>query len=556
MATPYTTKATKYARDVVSGKIDACKWVKAACQRQLDDLKRWGKKSDPYYFDKKKADHVCRFIEKLPHVRGKWAGSNQTLEPWQCFFLTTVFGWMRTKDEKRRFREVYLEVPRKNGKSIIAADIGLYLFTEGEPGAEIFAGATTEKQAWEVFRPAHLMAKRAKGFAEHYGIDVNASNIHCLATASRFEPLIGNPGDGASPHCALVDEYHEHPDPRLYDTMVTGMGAREQPLIVVTTTAGVDTSSPCYDKRSQVCKILDKVDGFENDEVFGIIYTINDDADWSDFKVWKMANPNFGVSVFEDYLKSRHKEAIQRASRQNIIRCKHLNQWMSAGQAFFDPLKWAACADTSLGLDDFKGKKCWIGIDLASKIDLAAMVLLFFFEGTYYVFPKFYLPEDALEGEDKTHYQGWAHDGYITTTMGSMVDIDMIEEDLRDLNRKFNVLEVPHDPWNAAQFVQHMTKERIPMVEIAQTVNRMSDPLKELEALILEDRIRHDGNPVMSWCMSNTVARYDKKDNVFPYKERPENKIDGAIALVMALASATRSKDRTSVYESRGMAVL
>ena len=140
--------------------------------------------------------------------------------------------------------------------------------------------------------------------------------------------------------------------------------------------------------------------------------------------------------------------------------------------------------------------------------------------------------------------------------MGSMVDIDMIEEDLRDLNRKFNVLEVPHDPWNAAQFVQHMTKERIPMVEIAQTVNRMSDPLKELEALILEDRIRHDGNPVMSWCMSNTVARYDKKDNVFPYKERPENKIDGAIALVMALASATRSKDRTSIYESRGMAVL
>ena len=262
------------------------------------------------------------------------------------------------------------------------------------------------------------------------------------------------------------------------------------------------------------------------------------------------------MSVFEDYLKSRHKEAIQRASRQNIIRCKHLNQWMTAGEAFFDPLKWAACADPTLDVEDFKGKKCWIGIDLASKVDLAAMVQLFLVDGVYYVFPRFYLPEEATEGEDKTHYQGWAHDDYIHTTIGSMVDIDLIEEDLRNLNREFNVLEVAHDPWNAAQFVQHMTKEKIPMVEITQTVSRMSDPLKELEALILEDRIRHDGNPVLAWNMANTMAKYDKKDNVFPFKSRPENKIDAVIALVMALACATRHKDKTSIYETQGLAVL
>ncbi len=549
----HVAKANKYARDVVSGKVDACKWVKLACQRQLDDLKRWNKKSDPYYFDKTKAERVCKFIENLPHTKGKWAGTNQTLEPWQCFFLTTSFGWMRTKDDTRRFREIYLEVPRKNGKSIVAADVGLYLFTEGELGAEIYAGATSEKQAWEVFRPAHLMAKKAKGFTEHYGIDVNASNIHCLATASRFEPLIGNPGDGASPHGALVDEYHEHPDSRLYDTMITGMGSREQPMMVVTTTAGSDTSGPCYDKRHQVCRILDKIEGFENDEVFGVIYTIDDGDAWDDFKVWKKANPNFGISVFEDYLKSRHKEAIQRASRQNIIRCKHLNQWMNAGEAFFDPLKWAKCADTTLDVEDFKGKKCWVGIDLASKIDIAAKIKLFLEDNIYYVFCDFYLPEDATEGEDKVHYQGWVHEGYITTTMGSMIDFDIIEEDLEEDARNYNILEVAHDPWNAAQFVGHMQAKKIPMIEVSQTVNQMSDPLKELEALILEDRIRHDGNPVMAWMMSNVIAKIDKKDNVFPFKSRPSQKIDGPVGLIMALSRATRHKDKTSKYESEGL---
>lgn len=552
----YIQKANKYAKDVTSGKIDSCKWVKAACKRQLDDLKRWSKKSDPYYFDKDAGNRVCEFIENLPHVKGKWAGTNQTLEPWQCFVWSTSFGWMRSKDNKRRFREIYLEVPRKNGKSIESASIGLYLFIEGEPGAEIYAGATTEKQAWEVFRPAKLMALKADGFANHYGINVNASNIHCLSTASRFEPLIGNPGDGASPHGALVDEYHEHNTPNLYDTMITGMGSREQPMMVVTTTAGSNTAGPCYDKRNQVCRILDKVEGFENNEIFGIIYTIDDSDDWSDFKVWKKANPNFGVSVFEDYLKSRHTEAIQRASRQNIIRCKHLNQWMTAGEAFFDPLKWAACADETLDIGDFKGQSCWVGLDLASKIDLSAMVVLFRVDGVYYVFPRFYLPEDATEGEDKTHYQTWVIEGHITTTIGSMIDYDVIEEDLKQLNRDYNVIEVPHDPWNAAQFVGHMQKVKIPMVEVSQTVGKMSDPMKELEAIILEDRIRHNGNPVLSWCMSNTVAKIDKKDNVYPYKERAENKIDGTIALIMALSRALAAEERVSKYETEGMAMI
>jgi len=398
------------------------------------------------------------------------------------------------------------------------------------------------------------MALKAKGFREHYGIDVNASNIHCLGTASRFEPLIGNPGDGAGPHAAIVDEFHEHKTPDLYDTMITGMGARTQPLMLIITTAGTNTSSPCYDKRDQVCKLLEKT--FDNNELFGIIYTIDDKDEWSDFSVWKKANPNFGVSVFEDYLEARHKEAIQRASRQNIIRCKHLNQWMNVGQAFFNSLAWQKCADPKLSVEDFKDKPCWIGVDLASKVDIAALVQLFKDGEDYYIFGKYYLPEEAAQGSDKTHYMGWAKDGWITLTTGNMIDVDIIEEDLKDIARDFDVQEVAHDPWNAAQFVGHMTAQRIDMVEVAQTVNRMSEPMKELEGLILSEKIHHNGDPVMAWMISNVMGKYDKKDNVFPYKDRPEAKIDSAVALIMALGRAMVSRDRVSKYESAGLAII
>ena len=211
----------------------------------------------------------------MPHVKGEWARKRMTLklEPWQKFILSTLFGWKRAKDGLRRFREAYIEVPRKNGKSCFVAPMGLYmLVADGEEGAEVYSGATTEKQAWEVYGPARIMAKRAEGFMEHYGVDVRAKNMNLIGSASRFEPLIGDPGDGASPHCAIVDEYHEHDSPRLYDTMITGMGARRQPLIIVITTAGFNLGGPCYDMRLRAGKVLDRT--LQDEELFAIVYTI------------------------------------------------------------------------------------------------------------------------------------------------------------------------------------------------------------------------------------------------------------------------------------------
>jgi phage terminase large subunit-like protein len=544
---PHCAAGLQYAQDVVSGAVAACKWVQLACQRHLDDLVKSKSKIYPYKFDRRKGEKVCRFAETMPHIKGKWAGTEIRFEPWQSFIWSTVYGWVRKTDGMRRFREAYVEVPRKNSKSTMAACVGnLMLVADGEPGSEVYSGATTEKQAWEVFRPARLMAKKCDGFADHYGVTVGAGNLSILDTASKFEPIIGNPGDGASPHCAITDEFHEHKSPEQYDTMLTGMGSRMQPLSLVITTAGSNLGGPCYDKRNQITKILDGT--IENDSIFGIIYTIDDGDDWTDFANWKKANPNFGVSVFEDFLRERHKEAMQRASRQNIIRCKHLNQWMNADTAWMNMVDWRKCYDPAIRIEDFHGKQCFLSLDLASKIDLAELCRLFRWqddrgEDHYAAFLRHYLPEEQAEPEDKAHYAGWAKEGWITLTPGNVIDYDYIKDDMRDDASMFEVVEAPYDPFQATQLSTEMIAEGFPMIELGATVKNFSDPMKEFEKLVVAGRFHHNGDPVLTWMVSNVVCHTDKKDNIYPNKERAENKIDGPVAIIMALA-------RAMIYES------
>jgi len=549
----YSEIAKNYAEDVVSGKIPACIYVRQTCQRHLDDLNNpdllfeWA----PGY-----CNHICDFAEHMVHVKGKWAGQPIHLEPWQVFCFGVPFGWVRKKDGYRRFREMYICVPRKNGKSLIGAIIGNYMLSrDGEAGAEVYSGASSEKQAWEVFRPAKLMTERSPGYKDAMHITVNAKTIVQEESASRFEPMIGTPGDGASPHCAIIDEFHEHKTSEQYDTMITGMGARTQPMLVIITTAGVNLSGPCYSKQKQVADVLAGVK--TNNELFGAIYTLDEGDDWTDLQNWKKANPNYGVSVFEDYLKARLLEATQVASRQNIIRCKHLNQWMNANTAWMNMIAWNKCKK-DVKLDDFLGYPCWVGIDLASKVDMAALMLLFHREGKFYIFGKYYLPSSTINLPQNDHYHKWRDDGYITETPGSAIDYGYIEEDLKNFAKIFDIKEVPYDPFQATQFAIRMMEEGLPMIEFGATVKNFSEPMKNLEALVLEEKFIHDGNPVLTWMASNVVAHYDAKDNIFPRKDYPENKIDGIVAGIMALGRATLTTDGNveSVYEQRDMIVL
>jgi len=544
---PNVNAANKYARDVVAGRIVVCRYVQLACQRHLNDLEASKKKNYPFRFDKDSGERACKFVQKLPHTKGKWARQRLkiTLEPWQVFQFASVYGWKRKKDGLRRFREAYSEIPRKNGKSAIGAGVGVYAFAaDQEAGAEVYSGATTEKQAWEVFRPARLMCLRTPDLLSHFGIEVNAKNLNRPADDARFEPVIGDPGDGSSPSTAIVDEYHEHKDNALYDTMLTGMGAREQPLIWAITTAGFNIEGPCYDHRRRVIEMLEGIT--PDDELFGIIYTIDEDDDWTDPAVLKKANPNMGVSVFEDYLISQQQRAIKNPRLVNTFKTKHLNLWVASKTAFFNMEDWKRCEDIDLSLDQFQGEECTLGMDLARKLDLNSMTRLFsrVVDGKrhyYCVAPAFWVPEDTVFDSDNQkqaeRYQKWVNTGHLIPTNGAEIDYREILAEATDTLEIAPVSCTAIDPSGATNLSHHLADEGLQPVTITQNFTNMSDPMKELEAAIKSGRFHHDGNPLMTWCITNVVGKLlpGNDDVVRPIKEGNDNKIDGAVALIMAI---------------------
>jgi phage terminase large subunit-like protein len=533
----------------------------------------------PWRPDPAHANESCEFIELLPHTKGKWASKRETirLEGFQCFIVCSLFGWLDPATEQYRFREAYICLPRKNAKSTLAAAVGIKKFAaDNEYGAEIYSGATTKKQAWEVFRPARLMVKKTPELVKAFGIKIAKESLFIEDNESRFEPVIGKPGDGASPSCAIVDEYHEHATDELYDTMKTGMGARENPLLLVITTAGSDRSGPCYALQKELEKVLKGK--LRKDRHFVLIYTIDDSDDWKSEKALIKANPNYNVSVFRDFLLDAQRDAIQSARKQNIFKTKHLNVWVNAAVTWMNMAAWDRCANPTLKIEQFLGEPCMIGLDLASKIDLASKVNIFrriktepcpkcFPPGQpvqndaaqeakagcerchgagklsrlhYYAFAKNYLNEQAVENADCSHYAGWAHDGHLVITPGSNTDHKYIFRDIiADANR-FQVLQIPHDPTQAMALMQFIKDDPewdqgAELVEVKQNVVNFSDPMKEFEALVLDGRFHHDGDPVFGWAVANVICWRDYKDNIFPRKEKEENKIDPAVAAMMAL---------------------
>lgn len=547
---PLVKAAEEYARRVVAGKTVACKWIKLACQRHLDDLERAKEDGFAYYFDPAKAEKVAKFLQLLPHTKGKWASKRELikLEGWQLFSVCIPFGWMQKKDNTRRFRTILIFVPRKNGKSIIGGGLGIYMFTaDGEFGAEVYSGATTEKQAWEVFRPAKLMVERTPELKEHFGVDVNASNMCRMEDGSRFEPVIGKPGDGSSPSCAIVDEYHEHQDSTLFDTMETGMGAREQPVMLVITTAGSSIGGPCHQLVRDAERMLEGV--IERPDLWAMLYTIDADDDWTSEQALIKANPNYGVSISGDFLQARQRDAMQSAAKQATFRTKHLNEWVGAKNAWLNMLRWKE-APARKSLTELEGRRCIAALDLASKIDIAGLLLLFPpIEGDplWHVHGRYYLPEARVIEEldsNTARYREFDSLGLLTLTDGEVIDFEVIKEDLREFAGRFQIEQVAYDPWQATQLAQEMQAEGLLMVEVRQTVQNLSEPMKEVEALVLQRKLAHGDCPILTWMASNVVAKLDAKDNIYPNKERPENKIDGIVGLIMGVRQAISGGDK------------
>jgi phage terminase large subunit-like protein len=554
--------ATRYARAVVSGEIIACKWVKLACERHLGDLKRSLTAKFPYRFDEQKAQAVCNFAELMVHIKGPKAGERIQLELWEKFFLQSLFGWVHKKTGKRRFRRGYLEVGRGNAKSTLGAIIGLYMMVaDAEGGAEVYSAATKRDQARIVFDVARHMVRKCPGYKESFGVQLNAHNISQASSASKFEPLSAEADtlDGLNIHLAIVDELHAHRTRDIYDVLETGTGKRDQSLLLSITTAGSNRAGICYEIRTYLTKILDRVGDFADESFFGIIYTIDDDDDWTDPETWKKANPNWGVSVMPEVVAQLAYKAMQMPAAQNNFKTKHLNVWVNADVAWMDMRAWDKCEDPALKVEQFAGEPCTVGIDMASKIDLTPMMRVFTRmlknakgedEAHYYAFGRYYLPEDAIAESANSQYSGWVASGLLVPTPGNITDYDYLELDLKEWASTFQISEVAYDPFQATQFSTRMAAEGFTMVEMRPTVLNFSEPMKELEALVLSGRFHHDGDPVLAWAVSNVVCHLDKKDNIYPTKERPENKIDPVVALIMALARAILGSG-TSVYNSR-----
>lgn len=534
----------RYAQRVIAGEIVAGKLTRLACERFVRDLARtdW-----QWRFDEALADRACGFIEHLPHIKGQWARQRLKimLEDWQVFIVCNLFGWVDKETGLRRFGTCYLEVARKNAKSTLAAGIGLYMLAaDGEPGAEVYSAATTGDQARIVFDVARQMVLREHDFVRG-GIDPQRHGLYMPSDARKFEPLNaeGSTLDGLNPHCTIIDELHAHKRRDVYDVLDTARGARDQSLLASITTAGSDRAGICYEQRTYVVKVLEGV--FEDDRYFGVIYTIDDDDDWTDPAVWPKANPNYGVSVLPDDFERSAREAMNKPSAQNNFLTKRLNVWVNADSAWMDMRAWDRCANPALRIEDFEGQDCIAAFDLASKVDIAAQIKLFKRGKKYTAFGRYYLPEQAAEDGRNSQYSGWARMGKLVVTDGNVVDYDRIESDLKEDAVRFRLVEVPYDPFQAMQFSQRMLAEGLPMVEMRATVLNFSEPMKELEKLVLEGNFEHDGDPVLTWMVSNVVCHRDAKDNIYPRKEREENKIDGVVALIMALGREMACKTET-----------
>lgn len=545
---PLTKKGVEYAVDLVKDgahingagiKREVSELERLAAIRFIDDLTGRSKMDARFTFDPEKSERACTFMNLMPHVKGRWAAKRELMkaDPWQVFAVANIFGWV-DENGNRRFRQVYIKVPRKNGKSFLAAEIGNYMLAaDGEYAAEVYCGATSEKQAWEVFGPARKMAAMSPEFTERFGITVMARSLVILDTGAKFEPLIGKPGDGSNPHCAIADELHEHKSDEFVATMITGMGAREQPLLLQTTTAGNDIASFCYDVEQEAISVLRGV--FVDDRFFSVIFGIDDGDDWTTREALAKANPNIGVSVSVEFLEQQQDSAVRSAARQNAFKRKHLNIWVSAHASWMNMEVFSKRA-IEFDAADVSDWRAVIPIDLASRVDMTATPIVFFKKDVdgkmrYRVKSRFYLPEETAGKEGNDHYAKWVAQGHLKTTDGDELDFAVIKADIEKDLAAFQVEEITYDPWRATQLAQEFQKDGAKVVEFRNTTQNLSPAMFELEAAIYSGRFEYDGNPVMEWMFSNVVAKIDARDNIHPNKQKPGNKIDGAVAVIMAV---------------------
>lgn len=488
-----------------------------------------------HWFDEAAAERAVGFFaDCLTHTKGEWAGQPLALSDWQAErIIRPLFGWKRA-DGTRRYRTAFIEIPRKAGKSTLAAGIGLYLlFADGEPGAEIYSAAADRDQAGIVFDMARqmaaaspMLARRSEAFKRAITVPSTASSYKVLSSDAFTK-------HGLSAHGIIFDEVHAQPDRELWDVLTTSVGARRQPLTVAITTAGFDRHSLCYELYDHACKVRDGV--IDDPTFLPVIYEAGPDDDWKSPTTWRKAHPGLGVSVKEQFLADECAKAQHLPSFENTFRRLYLNQWTEQDSRWISLDTWDACAGA---LPDLDGRSCFAGLDLASTTDIAALVLAFPIDNRLYLLPYFWIPREGMRRRierDRVPYDRWVADSLVEVTDGDVIDYDVIRARINALGERFHIREIAVDRWNATQISTQLTADGFTMVGFGQGMASMSGPMKELERRLIAREIAHGGNAALRWMAANVSATQDAAGNVKPDKAKSSGRIDGIVATIMAI---------------------
>ena len=513
-------------------------------------------------FNEEKAKRTINFINALKHTKGSWHGVPFDLLPWQEKIMSDIFGTVK-ENGFRQYNTAYVEIPKKNGKSELAAGIALYLTCgDNEWGAEVYGCASDRQQASIVFDVAVDMVEQCPALKKRIKPIMSVKRLVYKPTNSYYQVLSSEAftKHGLNVHGVIFDELHAQPNRDLYDVMTKGSGdARKQPLFFLITTAGTDRNSICYEVHQKAADILA---GRKTDPTFyPCLYGIDDDDDWMDEKNWFKANPSLGHTIDVEKVRAAFQSAKENPAEENIFRQLRLNQWVKQNTRWMQMDKWDAC-DERVDLEYLKGRECFAGLDLSTTLDLTAFVLVFPPRNDsekYIIVPYFWIPEDNLRQRvrrDHVPYDAWNAQGFIRTTPGNVVDYRRIEEDIKQIASEFVVREIAYDRYNATQIILNLQDEGLTMIPFGQGFKDMSPPTKELYSLVLKEKIIHNNHPVLRWNFDNVCVETDSAENIKLSKKHSTERIDGAVAAVMALDRAVRNGGQQgSVYDSRGIIV-
>lgn len=507
-------------------------------------------------YDRVEADRaVAFFADFLRHGKGSCAGEPFVLDPWQRDIVATLFGWRRP-DGSRRYRTCYIEVPRKNGKSHLCAGIALYmLFADREPGAEVYSAAASRDQARIVYEIASAMVEGDERLRALAKVQRSSIVVPRLRATYRALAAESHTTHGLNPSAVIFDELHAQPDRELWDALVTAMGARRQPLLVAITTAGTGSDSICRQMHDHAERVRDGI--VEDQSFLPVLYSAGASDRWDDEATWSRANPGLGRSISLEYLREQCARAQALPAAENAFRRLHLCQWTEQATRWLAMDRWDACAEAP-DPAAIAGRPCWAGLDLSSTTDLTALVLCWRLDdGTVAVLPRFYAPAggaEVRERRDHVPYRQWARQGVLELTPGDVVDYDRIRADILRLAEEHDIRELAIDRWNATQLATQLQGDGVRVAFAGMGYRSMTSPCRELEGLVVSGRLRHGGHPVLRWCAANVAVEQDAAGNLKPSKVRSADRIDGVVALVMALGRAIVAPAEPSpIYESRGL---